>query len=40
MNKRVVLGLSAYYKEQEPFRLQKYTYNDRSTHFINLSVEN
>ena len=39
-HKRAVLGLSAIYKEQEPFGLQKYTSNERSNHFIDISVEN
>ena len=38
-NTRAVLGLTTTYKEQELFRLQKQTSNDRSTHFIDLIVE-
>ena len=39
-HKRGVLGLSAIYKEQERFRFQKCTTNDRNNQFIDLSVEN
>ena len=35
-NKQAGMGLLATYKYQEPFRLQKQTDNDSSTHFINL----
>ena len=35
-----MLVLSATYKGQQPFRLQKQNYNDRSTHFFtDLIVE-